>query len=423
MPYYPIFQIIRSDLPSGQLRPMNYSLHDDKSAFSIPIRTWSRGKVLAGLDSAIDIQTTSTRSTNNLKANRVPGDDDSCNKSLEGDLLEYFPPEPDEQDVKEVADDFPVDQEMIGPDEDISAEFEDFLKRNYPNDESLATRELQKLMSAYEFDKLEDDVQDMFEGGKAYRIASRMHSQPKLDMNIFNCGRYDDDRADAGSDNDYSVDVDDSEVDENTVDARMGGYDEEIMHEASSRNDDDINGKQGKINSYTKPGYVNGKKVPTSGYGPIDAQKKRQMMIWQERYKSFDAKAKLRDTLDDIALRKKIEEEAAAVQALKEEARKRKLREQIERSVLMKAADGSTSLATPSFLAPTKAYEQQSVAKAKRRQDTVIATSDEIFRQEEDRKARIGALRRKFKEKHRQELESLVLKKKEMDRKVSTDID
>lgn len=368
-------------------------MQEGKASFSIPIRTWSRGKVLLGdRGGNLGAMISST-------ADATSADDSFSCKSLDGDLLEYFPPEPDENEIKETVDDFPS-VESDGEEENISDDFQEFLNRNYPNEE-IATREFQKLMSAYEFSKLEDDVEAMLSEEEG-----RVPSQPLLDMKIF-----DFEGKEAGNTTDqdeeyYPIEQDDV-------------YDEDVGEGKNETTE-----TSGKFNAYTKPGYVNGKKVPTSGYGPIDTQKKRQMMIWQERYKNFDAKAKLRDTLDDLALRKKIQEERANLQALKEEAKKRKLREQIERSVEMKTAmqTDSESSAVPSFLAPTKAYENQSVTKSKRKQDVVITSSEELSKQEEDRKAHITAIRRKFKEKHKQELENLIRKKKEMDRKVTANI-
>jgi hypothetical protein len=68
----------------------------------------------------------------------------------------------------------------------------------------------------------------------------------------------------------------------------------------------------------------------------------------------------------------------------------------------------------PSFLAPTKAFQVQSIKLAKQ----IVLTDDDLIRQEEEKREKIAELRRKFKEQHKKILHSLASKNKETEKLV-----
>ena len=73
------------------------------------------------------------------------------------------------------------------------------------------------------------------------------------------------------------------------------------------------------------------------------------------------------------------------------------------------------------FLAPTKAFEmqaKQNIRAAAAAASAAELTEEEAARQEEERREQIAAMRRKFKEKNRQILQALVIKNKEIEKKV-----
>ena len=71
----------------------------------------------------------------------------------------------------------------------------------------------------------------------------------------------------------------------------------------------------------------------------------------------------------------------------------------------------------PSFLAPTKAFQVQSVVKLAKQ---VVLTDEDLIRQEEEKREKIAELRRKFKEQHKKILMSLANKNKESEKMVLT---
>lgn len=73
--------------------------------------------------------------------------------------------------------------------------------------------------------------------------------------------------------------------------------------------------------------------------------------------------------------------------------------------------------AAPNFLAPTKAFQVQSV-QAKPTQQ-VILTDEDLVRQEQEKREHIAAIRRKFKEQHKKILNALKKKNEEEGKKVS----
>lgn len=72
--------------------------------------------------------------------------------------------------------------------------------------------------------------------------------------------------------------------------------------------------------------------------------------------------------------------------------------------------------ATPNFLAPTKAFQVQSV-QAKATQQ-VFLTDEDLVRQEQEKHDHIAAIRRKFKEQHKKILNALKQKNEEDGKKV-----
>jgi hypothetical protein len=71
----------------------------------------------------------------------------------------------------------------------------------------------------------------------------------------------------------------------------------------------------------------------------------------------------------------------------------------------------------PGFLAPTKAFQVQSMPSRTAAQ--VILTDEDLVRQEQEKHDHIAAIRRKFKEQHKIILNGLKMKKEEEERKVS----
>lgn len=71
-------------------------------------------------------------------------------------------------------------------------------------------------------------------------------------------------------------------------------------------------------------------------------------------------------------------------------------------------------VSVPGFLIPTKAFELQTIPKKKPEN----AMNEDVLKEEEERKEKIAATRRKFKEKHRMILENLMKKNKEIGKKV-----
>jgi len=90
----------------------------------------------------------------------------------------------------------------------------------------------------------------------------------------------------------------------------------------------------------------------------------------------------------------------------------------LEKALKARSGSDETSGAKPGFLAPTKAFEVQSVPN-KRKEENVKLTEEEQRQLEDEKKEQIGAIRRKFKEKNKQILRALMEKKKMVDKKVS----
>ena len=145
-------------------------------------------------------------------------------------------------------------------------------------------------------------------------------NQPMLDMSIFS-----DDDSDASPRNKYYVEYDDDECIEVDQEFRLspGNSKARAYRAHVDRNID----RSVRPQNASKAGVFNGKKVKTSGYGPIDPQKRRQELLWRERQRHYDVKSKIKETLVELALKKKTEEETAQLIHEKEEARKRKFKE------------------------------------------------------------------------------------------------
>lgn len=77
---------------------------------------------------------------------------------------------------------------------------------------------------------------------------------------------------------------------------------------------------------------------------------------------------------------------------------------------------GAAGVNLPGFLAPTKAFQVQSVPKTVKQ---VMLTDEELLKQEEEKREHIASIRRKFKEQHKKTLASLVNKNKEGEKKVT----
>lgn len=80
------------------------------------------------------------------------------------------------------------------------------------------------------------------------------------------------------------------------------------------------------------------------------------------------------------------------------------------------AGQGLPAGATPNFLAPTKAFQVQSVPVKLAQQ--VILTDEDLVRQEQEKRDHIAAIRRKFKEQHKKILNALKKKNEDESKKV-----
>lgn len=154
--------------------------------------------------------------------------------------------------------------------------------------------------------------------------------QPMLDMSIFS----DDESKDSDCDK-YYGDYEDDEYND--------GLDQEFRLSPGQKRRKPANhltdqsadsNSRAQASKVSKAGIFNGKKVKASGYGPVDAQKRRQERVWRERQKNFDAKSKIKEALMEIALKRKYEEESSQLQQQREEARKRKFKE-VRRSTVL----------------------------------------------------------------------------------------
>lgn len=72
----------------------------------------------------------------------------------------------------------------------------------------------------------------------------------------------------------------------------------------------------------------------------------------------------------------------------------------------------------PSFLAPTKAYQTQCMPAKTVPQ--VVFTDEDLVRQEAEKREKVAAIRRKFKEQHKKILDALKRRNEEDSKKVST---
>lgn len=72
--------------------------------------------------------------------------------------------------------------------------------------------------------------------------------------------------------------------------------------------------------------------------------------------------------------------------------------------------------AQPNFLAPTKAFQVQSMPSKTAQQ--VILTDEDLVRQEQEKRDHIAAIRRKFKEQHKKILNALKKKNEDDSKKV-----
>ena len=82
----------------------------------------------------------------------------------------------------------------------------------------------------------------------------------------------------------------------------------------------------------------------------------------------------------------------------------------------VKVPQGLPAGATPNFLAPTKAFQVQSVPVKFAQQ--VILTDEDLVRQEQEKRDHIAAIRRKFKEQHKKILNALKKKNDDESKKV-----
>ena len=87
----------------------------------------------------------------------------------------------------------------------------------------------------------------------------------------------------------------------------------------------------------------------------------------------------------------------------------------IKREPSAKAASAAAG-STPSFLAPTKAYQVQCVPT--KTVEQVVFTDEDLRRQEEEKREQVAAIRRKFKEQHKKILNALKKKNEEDNKKV-----